>query len=98
MDEAGSEHESEISEEDDYIEDLPEIIEKNKKKGPRTSVSAEAFGNWNKKTDFVAPRYPKSDAVKEALKKRLEQAFMFSALNPNELNIILDAMQNVKKK
>ena len=61
-------------------------------------MSAEAFGNWNKKTDFVPPKYEKTEAVKEALKKRLEQAFMFSALNPNELNIVLDAMQNVKKK
>jgi cAMP-dependent protein kinase regulator len=35
--------------------------------------------------------------VREALKKRIEQAFMFSALNPEELSIVLDAMQNVKK-
>ena len=35
--------------------------------------------------------------MREALKKRIEQAFMFSALNPEELNIVLDAMQNVKK-
>lgn len=81
-----------MSEEDDYIDDLPEVIAKNKGKGPRCSVSAEAFGNWNKKTEFVAPRYEKTEAVKEALKKRLEQAFMFSALNPNELDIVLGAM------
>jgi hypothetical protein len=30
--------------------------------------------------------------VREALKARLEQAFMFSALNPEELSIVLDAM------
>ena len=36
--------------------------------------------------------------VREALKKRLEQAFMFSSLNPEELNIVLDAMQCIKKK
>ena len=35
--------------------------------------------------------------MREALKKRIEQAFMFSALNPEELSIVLDAMQNVKK-
>ena len=49
---------------------------------PRTSVSAEAFGIWNKKEDFKAPFFPKSDDVKTTVKKRLEQAFMFSALNP----------------
>jgi len=27
---------------------------------PRTSVSAEAFGNWNKKEEFKAPFYEKN--------------------------------------
>jgi hypothetical protein len=35
-------------------------------------VSAEAFGNWNKKQDFVPPFYEKTTQQKEALKKRLE--------------------------
>ncbi len=60
-------------------------------------MSAEVFGAWNKKRDFTAPRYEKSPQLIEALKKRLEQAFMFSCLNPDELSIVLDAMQNVKK-
>ena len=64
----------------------------------RTSVSAEVFGVFNKKDDFVAPKHPKTPQVKEALKNRLEQAFMFSALNPEELSIVLDAMVEVKKK
>lgn len=94
----GSEHESESSSEDEYIDDLPQKIESKQKKGPRTSVSAEVFGAWNKKGDFKAPSYPKTPQVKESLKKRLEQAFMFSCLNPEELAIVLDAMQNVKKQ
>jgi cAMP-dependent protein kinase regulator len=64
----------------------------------RSSVSAEAFGVFNKKADFKAPSYPKSEEVREKLKKRLEQAFMFSALNPAELTVVLNAMQEVKKK
>lgn len=56
------------------------------------------FGAWNKKGDFKAPVYPKPPHVREALKKRLEQAFMFSCLNPQELEIVLNAMQNMKKK
>jgi cAMP-dependent protein kinase regulator len=63
----------------------------------RTSVSAEAFGVFNKKGDFKAPSYPKTPQIKEQLKKRLEMAFMFSALNPEELDIVLGAMQHVKK-
>ena len=52
------------------------------RRGPRASVSAEVFGTWNKKQEFVPPKYPKNQAQVEALKKRLEQAFMFSCLNP----------------
>lgn len=70
----------------------------NVKRGPRASVSAEAFGNWNKKEDFKAPFYEKSDAIKQALSQRLEQAFMFNALNPAELEIVLGAMVGVSKK
>ena len=86
------------SDEDEYVEDLPQVIQNNKGKGPRTSVSAEVFGTWNKKGDFKAPSYPKNPQVKDALKKRLEQAFMFSCLNPQELEIVLNAMQYVKKQ
>jgi len=40
---------------------LPTIIANKAKKGPRTSVSAEVFGAWNKKEHFEAPRYQKSE-------------------------------------
>ena len=94
----GSEHESEASSGDDYIEDLPQKLDMRQGKGPRTSVSAEAFGAWNKKGDFKAPVYEKTAQVKAALKNRLEQAFMFSCLNPDELTIVIDAMQYFKKQ
>ena len=77
---------------------MPDEVLKEKAKPMRTSVSAEAFGIHNKKKDFKAPSYPKSEVVKNKLKDRLEQAFMFSALNPDELNVVLGAMQEVKKK
>ena len=34
------------------------------KKGPRCSVSAEAYGLWNKKADFKPRNIPKSEATK----------------------------------
>jgi cAMP-dependent protein kinase regulator len=80
------------------IDDLPDEVLREKAKPMRSSVSAEAFGVHNKKQQFKAPAYPKSEAVKKKLKDRLEQAFMFSALNPDELDIVLGAMQEVKKK
>lgn len=75
----------------------PEVL-KSKLKQNRQSVSAEAFGLYNKKGDFKPPFYEKSDEIKDQLKKRLESAFMFSALNPEELNIVIDAMNQVSKK
>ena len=91
--------ESSSDSEGDDVLDLP-IEEVKKKAGnrPRASVSAEAYGNWNKKEEFKAPSYPKSEEQTAALKERLSQAFMFSALNPDELGIVLGAMQRVEKK
>jgi cAMP-dependent protein kinase regulator len=41
----------------DMIDDIPE----SNVTRPRTSVSAEAYGNWNKKKEFTPPKHPKSD-------------------------------------
>lgn len=74
-DEGSSGHDSSGSgsdSEEDVVHDLQAIKAKAQQRGPRASVSAEAFGSWNKKEEFKAPFYPKSDQVKNALKQRLE--------------------------
>lgn len=43
-----------FQDEDDYIDTLPKAVIQQKAKGPRSSVSAEAFGSFNKKGDFQA--------------------------------------------
>ena len=48
----GSEHETDEDDDDDYVEALPAATMSKNRKGPRSSVSAEAFGAWNKKSDF----------------------------------------------
>jgi len=65
-------------------------------RGPRTSVSAEAFGAWNKKEDFKPRVVPKSEEIKERIHNRLTKSFMFSALNEVEMNIVMDAMEEKK--
>lgn len=67
-----------------------------KPRGPRASVSAEAFGKWNQKGAFVAKVIPKSGEVKAALRKKLDMAFMFSALDEKEKDVVIDAMAEVK--
>ena len=44
----------------------------------------------------MPPVFAKSPAAKEQLKAKLLQAFMFNALDENELNVVLDAVEEVK--
>ena len=62
----------------------------------RTSVSAEVFGRYNKKEEYVPYVVPKSQDVKNKIKTRLQMAFMFKALGEDELNIVVDAMEEKK--
>ena len=73
-DEAGAGSDSsEDSEGEEEVYDLPleEVKKKQQGRGPRASVSAEAFGNWNKKEEFKAPFYEKSPELVGALRSRL---------------------------
>jgi len=62
----------------------------------RTSVSAEVFGKYNKKEEYVPYVVAKSDEVKNKIKQRLQMAFMFKALADQELSIVIDAMEEKK--
>ena len=77
----GSEHETDEDEDDDYMEPLPAAVASKARKGPRTSVSAEAFGNWNKKSEFKARIVEKSEEARSKITARLKHSFMFQALN-----------------
>jgi len=63
-----------------------------KAKGPRTSVSAEAFGAFNKKEDFKPKTIEKSAEVKAAILDKIESSFMFSGLDEKEKQIVVNAM------
>jgi cAMP-dependent protein kinase regulator len=56
---------------------MPEKIENKFKKGPRASVSAEAFGEYNKKGDFKAQVINKTEETKAKIAARLNMTFMF---------------------
>lgn len=81
-----------MQDEDDYVDILPEDLAKKAAKGPRTSVSAEVFGQFNKKENFKPKVIQKSDTVKQAIMDKIEKAFMFSGLDAAEKQIIVDAM------
>ena len=82
------------SEEDDEIDELPAAAPK--KQGGRTSVSAEAFGNWNQKKEFKPKVVQKTPEVKARLVERLQKSFMFANLEEKERLIVVDSMEEKK--
>jgi cAMP-dependent protein kinase regulator len=85
--------EEEEEDEDDEIDDIPDrMTDANMSRG-RQSVSAEAYGNWNQKKAFVAPKYPKTDDQKDRLAKTLLKSFMFNELEGNDMETVLMAMK-----
>ena len=84
------------SEEDEYIDDLP--MPAARSKAPRWSVSAEAFGNWNKKKEFNAVKVKKTSKQKNKIIEKLEKSFMFASLDSKERDIIVDAVKKRRVK
>lgn len=91
----GSEHSSSKSDEDSEEFDMAKVQARSKNKlgQPRTSVSAEVYGRFNQKKEYKAKIVPKTEAQKIRIRDRLSQAFMFSALDEKEKQIIIDAME-----
>ena len=54
------------------MEDLPVELIKKKAGNARNSVSAEAFGIFNKKGEFKPPSYPKNAELKAKIRARLD--------------------------
>ena len=90
-----SDHDSDEAE-DEYAE--PVITNKKEKGVGRTSVSAEVYGKFNKKENFKAKLVPKTAEQKQHIALRLNQAFMFSALDDKEKESVINAMEERKIK
>jgi len=91
------EEEEEEDDDDDYVDELPPAPANYQSKGQRSSVSAEAYGAWNKKGNFTAPVHPKSEAQKARIKKALSNGFMFSMLDDKDLATVIDAFKEDKR-
>jgi len=65
-------------------------------KGPRSSVSAEAYGAWNQKKAFTPPVHEKNDEQKKRLEDVLSKSFLFSALDAKEMGLVVGAMVETK--
>jgi len=87
-----TEDEEEEEESDDEMDEIPEFKQVAK---ARQSVSAEAYGDWNKKKVFTPPSYTKTDEQKGRLKDTLAKSFMFVDLDTKDMATILMAMKEV---
>lgn len=63
---------------------------------PRAAVSAEVYGNFNKKEDFVARVIKKSEEQIQRIKARILQSFLFCNLDQADLEIVINAMEEKK--
>lgn len=87
------EYEDEEEDEEDDVDDSEMFIPKNYAgKGPRQSVSAEAYGEWNKKKEFVPKIEPKTDEQKNRIKSILSSSFLFANLDEKDFDIVIGAM------
>lgn len=90
--ESHSEHSD--NEDDDQVEELVSI---NAKRGGeargRSSVSAEVYGKYYKKEDFVPKVIVKSKEQKTRLLSIAHKSFILSSLDEKDLNTVLDAME-----
>jgi len=84
-------------EEDDECDEIPESFMKPESQmgKSRASVSAEAYGGWNVKKEFVAPIIDKSNEQKQRLSSTLRKSFMFSNLEDKDMEVVIMAMKEV---
>jgi cAMP-dependent protein kinase regulator len=64
-----------------------------KDKAQRYAVSAEVYGDHNKKGDFVPKVIIKDEDQIKRIRVKLEKAFMFQHLDEKEKEIVINAME-----
>lgn len=83
--------------EDDVVDDfeMEEKLKKHRKSKKKNGISAEAYGEYNKLSDFQARVIDKSDEQKNQIKTILSENFMFKSLEPKNQDIVIMAMKVV---
>jgi len=97
---AATDDESEEDDEeyDKFEAELKEKKAKNAAKGQRTSVSAEAYGNFNKKKEFIPRVIEKTEDQKQRIIDTLAKSFLFNTLQPKEKETVLMAFEEKRFK
>ena len=91
---SASEH---SDDEDDTIDDEKVQSSINRAKArmsmPRTAVSSEVYGEYNKKENWIPKSIQKNEDQIQRIKVRILQSFLFSNLETHDLNIVIGAME-----
>jgi cAMP-dependent protein kinase regulator len=95
--ESGSEEEDKAAQEE-FEKKLKEQRNKVMKRGQRSSVSAEVFGMFNKKSAFKPRVIPKKPEQKEKIKNKCLQSFIFNALEDQDMATVVDAFEEKRYK
>lgn len=83
----------------DEVGDLDALLKGRQEKlggqarGGRASVSAEVYGAFNRKDKFKARVIEKTPEQRQRIEALLMKSFMFKALEPKDLQTIIDAME-----
>jgi cAMP-dependent protein kinase regulator len=65
------------------------------KKMSRQGISAEVFGQFNKKGEYQPKVIPKDASTKEQIKSLIEKSILFRSMNKEDIGIVIDAMEEV---
>jgi cAMP-dependent protein kinase regulator len=96
--EVSSESDSEVDPEEQKRIDEEMRKRQMKKKGMRTSVSAEVYGIHNVKKPYVPRVIPKTNEQIERIKDRCMLSFIFNSLEDKELKTVIDSFEEKRYK
>lgn len=96
--EVETDSENSENEDADEVDDLITINAKRLTNVGRSSVSAEVYGKYYKKENFVPKIVNKTNDQKQRLANIVNKSFVFSNLEEKDLNTVLDAMEEKKFK
>lgn len=88
-----SEPEQDEEEQDKVDEMIRQKQAAMKLKAGRISVSAESYGEYNKKGDFVAKVHEKTEDQKRRINDKVVSSFIFNSLDPKDLETVVNSME-----
>jgi cAMP-dependent protein kinase regulator len=90
---SSSSSDSSEGDETEFLKDFKLFPPPTNRRGPRESVSAEAFGEWNKKGEFKPRVISKTEDQKIRIRNRLNESFLFGSLEEKQKAKVIAAME-----